>query len=91
MQTQPKNHINYPDNQGRIFCRRLNKIITLDADGKFWDICLQCRMFQGDYQGQGVECLYDDVENAPGYISNPVKEQLRVSKLIDAGTLRSEA
>ena len=91
MQTQPKNHINYPDQNNRIFCRRLNKVITLDVEGGFWDICTRCRLFHGDYQGLGVECLYDDVPDAPGYISDPAKEQMRVSKLIDSGTLRSEA
>lgn len=90
MQTQPKNHINYPDAANRIFCRRLNKIITLDTDGKFWDTCLQCRLFNGDYQGQGVECLYEDTGDAPEYSSDPAKEQMRVTKLIDAGTLRKE-
>lgn len=91
MITQPVNHINYPDDANRIFCRRLNKIITLDAEGKFWGTCIQCRLFNGDYQGQGVECLYDDVKDASGYSSDPAKEKMRIAKLIDAGTLRSEA
>lgn len=81
------NHINYPDNNNKIYCRRLNRVITLDAEGKYWETCNACPLFEGDYQGQGVECMWDDTENSSGYCSDPVKEQLRVSKLIDDGVV----
>lgn len=78
------NHINYPNDKSQIYCRKENKIITLDQDGKFWDTCQSCPMFSGDYQGMGVECLWkDNDENPPEYVSNPVKELLRVSKNLD--------
>lgn len=82
------NHINYPDTKGRVYCRRLNKIITLDANGKFWDTCQSCPLFAGDYQGLGVECRWNDVpESYSEYVSDPTKELLRVSREIDSKTL----
>ena len=78
------NHINYPDNKSQIYCRRKNKIISLDKNGEFWNTCQSCPMFSGDYQGQGVECSWnDDSESYSVYVSNPVKELLRVSKNLD--------
>lgn len=75
-------HTNYPDNSNRVYCRRLNKVVTIDSNGEFWDTCLKCPMYDGNYQGQGVECAWNDVDNAPTYCDNPTKEQLRVSQLI---------
>lgn len=78
------NHINYPDNKGRIYCRKQNKIITLDKDGDFWSKCQSCPLFAGDYQGLGVECQWgDSAEGYSEYVSNPTKELLRVSREID--------
>ena len=85
------NHINYPDSQQQIFCRRLNDLITLDKTGKYWDNCLKCPMFNGDYQGDGVECqwrdVYDDTYHAL-FVSDPVSELGRVQSAIDAGRLK---
>lgn len=85
---KPVNHINYPDNKNRIYCRKLNKIITLDKDGEFWKTCQSCSLFAGDYQGLGVECQWEDSgEGYSAYITDPNKELLRVSKEIDSKTL----
>lgn len=82
------NHINYPDDRGRIYCRRLNRVITLDSKGEFWETCQSCPMFSGDYQGMGVECRWNDTsESYSEYVSDPVKELLRVSKDIDSNKL----
>lgn len=79
------NHINYPNDKGEIYCKKLNKIIKLDSKGKFWDSCRSCTMFSGDYQGQGVECTWeDDSDGYSEYVSDPVKERLRVAKLNDS-------
>lgn len=82
------NHVNYPDDKGRIYCRRLNKVIILDSEGKFWETCQVCPMFEGDYQGEGVECRWNDtMESYSEYVSNPTKELLRVSRDIDSNKL----
>ena len=83
------NHINYPNDRGQIYCRKENKVITLDKQGNFWDKCIACPLFNGDYQGNGVECLWeDDTDDYSTYSSDPNKELLRVSKLIDSGKLK---
>lgn len=78
------NHVNYPNDKAQIYCRAKNKIITLDSQGEFWKTCQSCPMFAGDYQGLGVECIWkDDSDGYSEYVSNPVKELLRVSRNID--------
>ena len=78
------NHINYPDINGEIYCRRLHKVIELDKVGEFWKDCFQCKMFNGSYQGMGVECLWDDNIGLHVYKpSDPTRELLRVSTLLD--------
>lgn len=66
------NHINYPDYNAQIYCKRLNSIITLDSKGKFWRNCMNCKYFNGNYQGNGVECLYEDTppEGVAKYYDN---------------------
>ena len=54
------NHINYPDDNNQIYCKQKDSIITLDSKGKFWRTCMNCKFFNGTYQGNGVECLYED-------------------------------
>lgn len=81
------NHINYPSDKSEIYCREKNKIIKLDTKGSFWETCRNCPLFSGDYQGMGVECTWEDDDNTNGYVSNPSKELLRVSKLIDRGQI----
>lgn len=80
-------HINYPDKFNRVYCRQFRTLRTMDKDGKFWNICLKCPYFSGDYQGQGVECTWNDFnqqKNYTTYVSDPSEEMLRVSRLIDA-------
>ena len=83
------NHVNYPDENSKIYCRFSNSLITLDYSGKFWDKCLKCPLFSGDYQGMGVECSWEDSNELIVYINNPTKELLRVSKEIDKGNMKS--
>lgn len=85
------NHVNFPNEKSQIYCRRLNKIITLDEEGKFWDTCHSCPMFAGDYQGMGVECQWNDTsEGYSEYVSDPLKELLRVSRSIDSRVLEKQ-
>lgn len=85
------NHVNYPNEKSQIYCRRLNKIITLDEEGNFWGTCCSCPMFAGDYQGMGVECQWNDTtEGYSEYVSDPLKELLRVSRSIDSNVLEKQ-
>jgi hypothetical protein len=80
------NHINYPNKKNEVYCRFKNKIIKLDKDGKYWDTCSICPLFSGDYQGEGIECSWNDSENNEDtYVSDPQAELLRVSEMIDNG------
>lgn len=58
------NHIQYPDSYGRVYCKAYNDIVKLD-----FDRCIDCIYFNGDYQGNGVECLYEG--ELPTYSDNP--------------------
>lgn len=92
---EPVDHINYPDRKSDIYCRRRNALLHLDAEGKYWngpEGCLACPLFNGDYQGLGVECLwYDNQDDYVVYVDNPVQELLRVSEDIDKGILKRDA
>lgn len=78
------NHINYPDDNNRIYCRAKNNIITLDKEGNYWNTCTKCKYFNGSYQGLGVECLWEDSgEDISQKVFDPNSEYLRVSKQLD--------
>ena len=72
------NHINYPDDKANIYCQRIKGIIHLDRAGKFWKTCRKCSMFNGTYQGDGVECLYEDnsTDSPVVYCDDPQSEML---------------
>ena len=75
-------HYNHFDKNGRVYCRRLNKIIDSLKD------CYACPLVSGSLQGYGVECTWDDYQPlSPINVNNPKTELLRVSKLIDEGKL----
>lgn len=54
------NHINYPDNEQSIYCKKKNLIVKLDNNQHFINSCFNCKYFNGTYQGSGIECLYED-------------------------------
>lgn len=82
------NHLNYPDEKGKVFCRRFHKIRKMDLDGKFWNECVNCKMLAGSVQGEGVECLWNDEGDYVYRCYDPKEELLRVSKLIDKKVLK---
>ena len=73
------NHINVPDNNSNIFCKRINSVIHLDKAGRFWKTCRTCPMFNGTYQGEGVECFYEDthIQSPFVYCTSPKSEMLK--------------
>lgn len=80
------NHQNFLNKDNKVFCKRLNKILSLDNLK-----CEDCEYFYGSLQGQGVECFWEDFNETPAPIVsvfNPQKEMLRVSKLIDKNIIK---
>lgn len=65
-----RNHINYPDDSGRVYCKKQNNVRKIN-----WDTCSKCDYFNGSYQGNGVECVYEDTQDR--YSSNPYEKYQR--------------
>lgn len=103
MAKQMINHLNYisqnindSDNESalvherEIYCRKLHSIVEpLKRD------CESCPCFNGLLQGEGHECVWEDVLPADSvewevYPYDKQKELLRVSKLIDEGLLQKQ-
>lgn len=83
---KPVNHQNIVSDSGRVYCKKLGKVINLD-----YKDCNTCDYCFGSLQGQGVECMWEDSINNQSSIvtvTNPNKEFLRVSKLIDDGIIK---
>lgn len=59
------NHINYPNKNNEIYCKKTDSMLKLDKKGLFWRGCFNCSMFAGTYQGNGVECCYEDNSDSP--------------------------
>ncbi len=71
-------HINYVTDDGNVYCRRKKEIAKLEDLN-----CLDCNMFAGTAQGQGVECMWTDyvekdVINVTVY--NPKREYEKLHK-----------
>lgn len=76
-------HQNLADRNGKVFCKRTNKIETVGAH------CDSCPYLYGSLQGKGVECEWKDVMNEVFVeVESPKDELLRVSSLIDAKILK---
>ncbi|KPU45526.1 hypothetical protein OXPF_07590 [Oxobacter pfennigii] len=79
------NHINYPDENLKIYCRLINKVLTFNqtyADEK----CSSCPFFYGTSQGRGVECFWeekDELMEKEMIVKDPYEEYIRVYKAID--------
>jgi hypothetical protein len=74
------NHINLADEEGNVFCRKKNEVVTLD-DYHFTNHCSKCDMFVGAAQGGGVECEWTDLREKvknPFVVSNPYYEKNQV-------------
>ena len=71
------NHLNYADDDNRIYCRKLNKIAELN-DEHVESNCMKCPMFAGSLQGQGVECSWNDTREKvqdPHIVTRPASER----------------
>jgi len=81
------NHLNYPDNQNRVYCRAVNEILSL-AETK----CCGCPLWYGTIQGMGTECCYvnlvsvnNDALALP--VADPKKQYALINKLMDGGLI----
>jgi len=53
------NHVNFVDPNGRVYCFHYDQVAELDevfVQGH----CVKCPYYNGNAQGEGVECLYAD-------------------------------
>lgn len=71
-------HVNYTNQDGKIYCCLRNKVVKLDAEQKT-RFCQSCKMFAGDAGGQGVECVWDDLRGVsdPFPVTDPIVEFIR--------------
>ena len=82
------NHFNYMDGNGRIFCKRQDKVRKVAPKYKG---CDDCPYLFGSLQGIGVECRWEDVPPLSPVgleVRDPQEEFTRVSRLIDEKILR---
>lgn len=70
-------HINLADENSRVYCCLRNKVVKLDEEQKK-GFCGSCRMYAGDAEGQGVECIWEDMRpvSNPHMVRNPGAELL---------------
>lgn len=87
LRLEPVNHFNYTDTHGKIFCKRQGKVRKLSVN-----LCSDCPYLFGSLQGQGVECMWEDIVPPPSpcgyYVQDPQEEFVRVSGLIDEKILK---
>ena len=82
------NHFNDMDGNGRIFCKRQDKVRKVAPKYKG---CDDCPYLFGSLQGMGVECMWEDVPPLSPVgleVRDPQEEFTRVSRLIDEKILR---
>lgn len=84
----------YPVSDREVYCKKRHEVCE-----PLWEDCKNCPHFGGWMQGQGHECVWEDVAPYTPTVSGATpdysvqhkdrhKELLRVSKLIDQGTLQ---
>lgn len=82
------NHFNYMTRNGRIFCKRKDKVRKVAPEYKD---CNNCPYLFGSLQGMGVECMWEDVPPLSPVgleVRNPQEEFMRVTQLIDMKILK---
>lgn len=82
------NHFNYATKSGKVFCKRQNRVRKIAPE---YTDCDKCPYLFGSLQGQGIECMWEDIKpHSPcgHYVYDPQEEYLRVSELIINGILK---
>ena len=77
------NHINIPTRLGCIYCHQLKCVTSIEDSDFVLTNCMKCSMFNGTYQGEGVECLWDDPQVNKSVVCcvTPTLEQQRAANL----------
>lgn len=72
---QKINHVNYSTDQDEVYCCLRNRVVKLNEEHK-QEFCAGCKMFKGFADGEGVECLWDDLRDVdnPHIVIDPYKE-----------------
>ena len=88
--TEKINHLNYPDDEGRIFCRLKNDIKIFEPMD-----CRNCPMCYGSIQGMGVECFYPDLISENNTllaltVSDPEVQLKLITEMIDKGMIPAD-
>jgi hypothetical protein len=52
-------HINLADANNEIYCCLRNRVVNLD-EAHLKQYCSGCKMFGGEAEGSGVECVWED-------------------------------
>lgn len=75
------NHINYPDQNGKIYCRKRNKLVDIGTTS-----CMLCKGLRSMLNDNSIACCWMDIlpENENMFtVLNPAEEYHRVNWLID--------
>jgi len=84
------NHLNYPDEQNRVYCRVANEILSLTETK-----CHDCPLWYGTLQGMGTECFYVDLISANNDalalpVADPHKQFALINKMIGSGHIPTD-
>ncbi|SEC57355.1 hypothetical protein [Paenibacillus sp. GP183] len=85
-------HYNYRSSENEIYCCLRNKIVALDRN-QVEQFCSGCKMYEGEADGKGVTCSWDDSRNVsnPHIVQDPLLEfasnQTRQVGLVDSSYL----
>ena len=79
-------HLNFPDDEGRVYCRLSHSVRTLEPMN-----CMMCPLCCGFMQSMGVECIYPDLgsegdeETPPMQVSDPEAQLRQVADIVEKG------
>jgi len=75
------NHVNYVDNSGRVYCFRVDRIVSY-GKGFFETFCSKCPYFKDSANMQGVECFFDDACGGGAVIFDDSSDSELHSKMV---------
>lgn len=75
------NHMNLANEDNEVYCCLRNRVVTADREHKN-TFCLGCQMYQGDLDGQGIQCSWEDDRKLvnPCTITDPYQEWMANQK-----------
>jgi len=93
LHTAKINHLNYPDDEGRVYCRMKNTVMKIEMTDCF--VSASCPICAGSIQGMGVECFYTDLISEDNTmlaltIPDPNRQQMKIAELINKGLIPAD-